>query len=131
VFSLSDKPITPETPRNPAAGAFVTFEGRVRNENEGRPVQSLVYEAYADMAVREGNRVLEEARQKFGVLDIRCVHRVGHLQVGDLAVWIGVAAAHRDAAFQACRYVIDGVKRRVPIWKKEFYGPSDGRWIGS
>ena len=131
MFSLSDKPITPETQRNPAAGAFVTFEGRVRNENEGRPVQSLVYEAYADMAIREGNRVLEEARQKFGVLDIRCVHRVGHLQVGDLAVWIGVTAAHRDAAFQACRYVIDGVKRRVPIWKKEFCGPSDERWIGS
>ena len=131
MFSLSDKPIAPDMPRNPAVGAFVTFEGRVRSENEGRPVQSLVYEAYADMAIREGNRVLEEARQKFGVLDICCIHRVGHLLVGDLAVWIGVTAAHRDAAFKACRYVIDGVKRRVPIWKKEFCGTSDGRWIGS
>jgi molybdopterin synthase catalytic subunit len=131
MFELSEDAIVPELPGNPAAGACVTFEGRVRNENEGRPVQSLVYEAYADMAVREGQRVVDEAMRMFGVLDVRCIHRIGHLNVGDLAVWIAVTAGHRDEAFKACRYVIDEIKQRVPIWKKEVYGDGDARWIGA
>ncbi|MBM3890613.1 MAG: molybdenum cofactor biosynthesis protein MoaE [Verrucomicrobia bacterium] len=133
MFSLSDQPIVADALRealyNPAAGALVVFEGRVRNENEGKPVRSLEYEAYADMATREGNQLLDEARQRFGALDIRCVHRVGRLQVGELAVWVGVSAAHRDAAFRACRYVIDELKRRLPIWKKEFYADGNAHWI--
>ena len=103
------------------AGACVTFEGWVRDHNEGRPVQALDYEAYPELAEKEGGRILAEAREKFAVQVVVCVHRVGALRIGDLAVWVGVSAAHRGAAFDACRYVIDEVKARVPVWKKEHY----------
>ncbi len=99
------------------AGACVTFEGWVRNRNEGQPVLSLEYEAYAPLAEKEGLRIIAEAREKFGVLSAVCVHRVGRLQLGEMAVWVGVTAEHRGAAFEACRYIIDEAKARVPIWK--------------
>jgi molybdopterin synthase catalytic subunit len=111
------------------AGACVTFEGRVRNHNEGRAVQALEYEAYVELGVAEGERILAEARARFEVLGIVAVHRTGALALGDLAVWVGVAAAHRGAAFDACRYVIDEVKARVPIWKKEHYVEGESAWI--
>ncbi len=111
------------------AGAGVTFEGRVRNHNEGRAVQALDYEAYVELGVAEGERILAEARARFEVLGIVAVHRTGALALGDLAVWVGVAAAHRGAAFEACRYVIDEVKARVPIWKKEHYVEGASAWI--
>jgi molybdopterin synthase catalytic subunit len=111
------------------AGACVTFEGWVRNHNEGHPVQSLEYESFAALAEKEGARILAEAREKFPVTHALCVHRVGHLQIGDLAVWAGVSAAHRDAAFAACRYLIDETKARVPIWKKEHYTTGATAWI--
>jgi len=111
------------------AGACVTFEGWVRDHNDGRAVQRLEYEAFGELAEREGERMLAEARQKFGVLAVTCVHRVGVLEVGQLAVWVGVIAAHRGAAFDACRYVIDEVKARVPIWKKEHYHDGSTEWI--
>ncbi len=110
-------------------GACVTFEGRVRRQNEGRSVLSLDYEAFKPLAEKEGQRILEEARQKFGVLDAVCVHRTGSLKLGDLAVWIAITAEHRGAAFDACRYVIDEAKARVPIWKKEHYGDGSTEWI--
>lgn len=111
------------------AGACVTFEGWVRNRNEGQPVRSLEYEAYAPLAEKEGARILAEAREKFSLLNAVCVHRVGHLQLGELAVWVGVTAEHRGAAFDACRYVIDEAKARVPIWKKEHYASGATAWI--
>ncbi|MCC6416177.1 MAG: molybdenum cofactor biosynthesis protein MoaE [Opitutaceae bacterium] len=111
------------------AGACVTFEGWVRNHNEGQPVEALDYEAYAELAEAEGARILAEARDKFAVLTVVCRHRVGALRVGDLAVWVGVGAAHRDAAFGACRYIIDEVKARVPVWKKEHYIDGASAWI--
>ena len=101
---------------DPRAGACVTFEGWVRNHNEGKPVQALDYEAYAELAEVEGNRILIEAREKFAVQTVSAVNRVGALQIGDLAVWVGVGSAHRGEAFEACRYIIDEVKARVPIW---------------
>ncbi|WP_455381870.1 molybdenum cofactor biosynthesis protein MoaE [Salinispira pacifica] len=106
---------------DPAAGGLVTFEGRVRNHNEGRPVESLEYEAYERMALREGRAVMESALERFPVIAAACVHRTGHLSIGDVAVWVGVIAAHRGEAFEACRYIIDEVKSRVPIWKKEHF----------
>lgn len=114
-----------------AAGGLVSFEGRVRNINEGRPVQSLEYEAYDSLAVKEGERILAEARERFQVLGLACVHRVGHLQLGDVAIRVEAASGHRREAFEACEWVVDEVKRRVPIWKKEHYldGPSD--WINA
>ena len=111
------------------AGACVTFEGWVRNRNEGQPVLSLEYEAYALLAETEGERILAEARSQFALMGVSCVHRVGHLQLGELAVWVGVTAEHRGAAFEACRYVIDEAKARLPIWKKEHYASGATAWI--
>jgi molybdopterin synthase catalytic subunit len=111
------------------AGACVTFEGWVRNRNDGQPVLSLEYEAYASLAEKEGARILAEAREKFSILGAHGVHRVGHLRLGDLAVWVGVTAEHRGAAFDACRYIIDETKARVPIWKKEHYASGATEWI--
>lgn len=132
-MEMTDRPIEPERLRNaldnPAAGAFASFEGWIRNHNEGHAVARLEYEAYAPLAVSEGERVLQEALDRFDILDARCVHRHGMLEIGDCAVWVGVAAAHRDAAFHACRYIIDEVKIRLPIWKKEHYPNGDSGWV--
>ena len=111
------------------AGACVTFEGWVRNRNDGQPVVSLEYEAYAPLAEKEGARILAEARDKFAWLGAACVHRTGHLPLGELAVWVGVTAEHRGAAFDACRYVIDEAKARLPVWKKEHYAGGATAWI--
>lgn len=114
---------------DPRAGACVTFEGWVRNRNEGQPVLSLEYEAYPLLAETEGDRILAEARERFALTGAAGVHRVGHLQLGDLAVWVGVTAEHRGAAFDACRYIIDEAKSRLPIWKKEHYASGTTAWI--
>jgi molybdopterin synthase catalytic subunit len=114
-----------------AAGALVTFEGRVRAASGGRTVTGLEYEAYESLGCREGQRVADEAAKTFDVLDVACVHRTGALRPGEIAVWIGVTAAHRDAAFRACRAVIDEVKRRVPIWKKEHFADGTSEWSGT
>jgi len=115
--------------QHPGSGGFCTFEGWVRDSNEGRDVDGLEYEAYADLARAEGDLIIEEAIARYGVTDARCVHRTGSLRVGDLAVWVGVAAAHRDEAFRACRYIIDEIKHRLPIWKKEHYLDGDTAWV--
>jgi molybdopterin synthase catalytic subunit len=132
-FSLSDAPFEIEPLRirllDQRAGAYVGFEGWVRNVNEGRPVLALTYEAYAALAESEGERILDEARTRFAILDAACVHRIGQLALGDLAVWVGVSAGHRDAAFAACRWIIDEVKSRVPIWKREHYADGDAGWL--
>lgn len=90
---------------------------------------SLEYEAYRPLAEKEGERILEEARTKFTLLGAACVHRVGHLRLGEAAVWVGVTAEHRGAAFEACRYIIDEAKARLPIWKKEHYADGVTAWI--
>ena len=133
-FGLSDAAIDPNVLResfgDPASGAYTSFEGRVRDHNGGRRVLRLEYQAYAALAVAEGERIVEEARARFAVARLACVHRVGELAIGDIAVWVGAGAAHRDAAFAACRYVIDEVKARVPIWKKEHYDDGSSGWVG-
>jgi len=110
-------------------GALVTFEGWVRNHNDGRDVVRLEYEGYETLAVKEGERIVAEALGKFDITHARCVHRLGALALGDLAVWVGVSAHHRREAFAACQYIIDEVKGRVPIWKKELYPGGDSGWI--
>ena len=115
--------------RDEHAGAYASFEGWVRDHNEGRAVQGLHYEAYVALAEKEGERIVEEARERFAIVDARCVHRIGELNVGELAVWVGVSAAHRGAAFDACRHIIDEVKSRVPIWKQERYREGDAGWL--
>jgi adenylyltransferase/sulfurtransferase len=113
----------------PGCGGFASFEGWVRDHHEGRAVLCLEYLAYPALAVSEGERVVAEALARFPVAAALCHHRTDNLAVGDLAVWVGVAAAHRDEAFAACRYIIDELKHRVPIWKKEHTADGDGTWV--
>lgn len=112
-----------------AAGGYVGFEGWIRNHNEGEDVSRLEYEVYEPLAIKEGEKVIEEAMEKFPILHAACVHRSGMLEIGECAVWVGVSAAHRDEAFRACRYIIDQVKVRLPIWKKEYYANGDSGWV--
>jgi len=133
MFALSDAPIdAPALSRalaSVSAGACVTFEGWVRNTNAGRAVHRLDYQAYSTLATKEGEKILAESMMRFQVLGVRCVHRIGSLAIGDLAVWVGVSAAHRDASFAACRFIIDEVKLRVPIWKNEHYADGESGWL--
>ena len=115
--------------RAPGHGGYASFEGWVRDHNEGQRVAHLEYEAFEALGIKEGERVIDEARAQFGVELARCVHRVGDLAIGDVAVWVGVSAPHRDEAFRACRYIIDEVKHRLPIWKKEHYESGDSGWV--
>jgi sulfur-carrier protein adenylyltransferase/sulfurtransferase len=117
------------TVRNVEAGGFVAFEGWVRNHNEGKTVERLEYEAYEAVCLTEGNAIIADAIKRFGLLEARCVHRVGALDLEDMAVWVGVSAAHRGEAFDACRFIIDSVKHRLPIWKKEHYTDGDSGWV--
>lgn len=114
---------------DPACGAFASFEGWVRNHNEGQAVRRLEYEAYAPLAISEGEQVIAEAMQRFEIRHAVCSHRVGVLAVGDLAVWVGVSAEHRGDAFKACRYIIDEIKQRLPVWKKEHYSSGAAQWV--
>ncbi|MEO8460352.1 MAG: molybdenum cofactor biosynthesis protein MoaE [Dokdonella sp.] len=132
-FRLSDIAIDGAAERRAlaadAAGACVVFEGWVRDHNDGRSVQRLDYQAYAELANNEGERIIAEAISKFEVTDARCIHRIGNLVIGDIAIWVGVAAAHRGSAFDACRWIVDEVKLRVPIWKNEHYADGDSGWL--
>jgi adenylyltransferase/sulfurtransferase len=132
-FSFSSSALRPESCRealcDPSAGGYASFEGWVRDHNDGRRVRRLEYEAFEALANKEGSRIVREAIEKFGVSRAACVHRVGDLAVGELAVWVGVSAAHRQEAFAACRYIIDEVKHCVPIWKKEHYEDGDSGWV--
>ncbi len=133
MFELTNSDIDTEALRaghaHDASGGFVCFEGWVRDHNEGRSVSGLHYEAYEALAIREGNTIIAEALQLFDVRTARCQHRIGPLAIGGIAVWVGAGGDHRDAAFKACRYIIDEVKARVPIWKKELYIDGDTEWI--
>jgi molybdopterin synthase catalytic subunit len=111
------------------AGALVTFEGWVRNHNEGQCVEALEYECYERMAQKEAEKIILSVMKHFDILNFKAVHRVGRLLVGDLAVWIGVTSKHRHQAFQACEYLIDEIKTCLPIWKKEFYSNGNSGWV--
>ena len=132
-FSFSSTPIDTASGRaalaDPACGGYVTFEGWVRDHNEGRAVQRLEYEAFAALAEAEGERIVTEAIARFSVQHAACIHRVGDLGLGEMAVWVGVSSRHRAEAFAACRYIIDEVKHRVPIWKKEHYADGATEWV--
>jgi molybdopterin/thiamine biosynthesis adenylyltransferase/molybdopterin synthase catalytic subunit/rhodanese-related sulfurtransferase len=114
---------------DPTAGGYASFEGWVRNHNEGLAVRHLEYEAFEPLAIKEGERIVAEAITRFGIEHAACVHRIGDLAIGEMAVWVGVSARHRAEAFAACRYIIDEVKHRVPIWKKEHYENGDSGWV--
>lgn len=116
--------------RSPAAGAVVVFTGTARESTRGKRVLRLFYEAYAAMAEKRLREIAEEARVAHGALAVSLRHRVGDCPVGEAAVVIAAAAPHRAQAFDACRAVIEEIKRSAPLWKKEFY--EDGSvWVGS
>ena len=133
MFSLSSKPLDgidlAAELKNTAAGALVVFEGAVRTQNNGRDVIKLEYEAEEAIAKNEFGKIIKEAREQFDFIDAKCVHRVGVLEPGQVAVWVGVVSVHRSAAFAVCKYLIDELKKRLPIWKKEFYREGDSGWI--
>lgn len=132
-FEFSESPLHIERLRaqlaDPTCGGYCAFEGWVRDHNEGHRVIRLEYEAFVDLGIKEGERIVQEALQRYGVTKALCVHRIGSLAIGDIAVWVGVSSGHRDEAFKACRYIIDAVKHRVPIWKKEHYVDGDSGWV--
>lgn len=131
-FRIDIHPIDPsplrESLQSDDCGGFVFFEGRVRNHHGGQAVLGLHYEAYRTLAEKEGIRLVEEISKKHGVR-AAAIHATGDLKLGDLAVWVGAAAAHRDQAFTACRELIDAIKARVPVWKRETYADGHGEWI--
>lgn len=133
-FSLSSQPI--DIPSlaslldDPAAGAVVTFDGRVRNHNAGQAVSQLEYQAYPALAVATGKRILEEEAARHGLLAAHAVHRTGPLAIGEAAVWVGVASAHRGPAFDGARAIMERLKYELPVWKKETYADGRSEWVG-
>lgn len=115
---------------SPASGGVDVFIGTVRDTTQGKAVQRLEFEAYEKMALREMRKIAEQACARWPVQSIAMHHRTGVLQIGEVAVIIAVSAAHRDAAFEACRFAIDTLKQTVPIWKKEVF--EDGEvWVAA
>jgi len=132
-FCISAEPISIEecvaAVSHPGAGGIDVFVGTVRNHNAGQSVTVLEYEAYVSMAEKEMERIGAEIAAKIAGVRLAVAHRVGRLEVGDVAVVCAASAPHRDEAFRACRMLIDEIKARVPIWKRE-HGPGGAEWIG-
>ena len=115
--------------RDPGAGALCVFLGMVRNQSDGRAVATLEYEAYPSMALAEAERIANELAEEMPSVRLAVLHRIGALAVGEVAVVCAASAPHRSEAFRACRALIDRIKARVPIWKRE-YGPDGAYWVG-
>jgi molybdopterin synthase catalytic subunit len=113
---------------SPEDGALCVFTGVVRNHHEGRAVRYLEYEGYEEMMVTIFEEIAEEAKLRFGVTAVRIVHRLGRLEVGETSVAVAVSSPHRGEAFEACRFAIDTLKHKAPIWKKEFYADGSS-WL--
>ena len=132
-FSISSTPIDADATKKVVAdnscGALVVFEGWIRDHNEGQAVERLEYEVYRPVAEKEGARIIEEAIARFGIEHAVCIHREGLLELGEIAVIVCVSSAHRGEAFDACRYIIDETKSRLPIWKKEHYVSGTSEWV--
>ena len=132
-FQISEIAIEPDKLRlelpSKIAGAYTSFEGWVRNHNEGASVQALEYSAYKVLAEKEGDRIIAEALDRFEIAGAAAIHRIGLLDIGDVAVWVGTSSAHRGPAFDGCRYIIDEIKNRVPIWKRESYEHGPDQWV--
>lgn len=132
-FEISNQMIDLEAFRrrllNRSCGAYVQFDGWVRDHNEGQQVLRLEYEVYEPLALKEGSEIIAEAKQRFGVSNACAIHRSGLLELSDVAVVVGVSSPHRGEAFDACRYIIDQAKIRLPIWKKEYYANGNEEWV--
>lgn len=132
-FSVSKEAIDVAAAKKSVAdnscGALVVFEGWIRDYNEGQEVKRLEYEVYRPVAEKEGARIIDEAVERFGVSHAICIHREGLLELGEIAVIVCVSSPHRGEAFDACRYIIDETKTRLPIWKKEHYVSGISEWV--
>jgi len=130
---LTDDPIDPraliQSVLRRSDGAYVLFEGVVRDHHEGKAVESIFYDAYRPMAEKEIERIVHEVEQRYPDTALAVMHRLGHLVVGDSSIAIVAASPHRAEAFEACRMMIDRIKETVPIWKKE-RGPGGEEWVG-
>jgi molybdopterin synthase catalytic subunit len=131
IIRITDEPINlqelVEHVTNERNGGIVTFTGLVRRFNEGHEVHWLEYEAYKEAAEEKMAEIAAELDQKWGVKDVAMAHRIGHLEIGEIAVAVAVGAAHRAEAFDACEYAIDTLKATVPVWKKESWETQDGQ----
>ncbi|MEO8359688.1 MAG: molybdenum cofactor biosynthesis protein MoaE [Vicinamibacteria bacterium] len=112
----------------PEDGALCVFTGVVRNHNDGKSVLYLEYEGYEEMVVSIFDEIAREAEARFGVTRVRIIHRLGRMEIGDTSVAVAVSSPHRKEAFEACRYAIDTLKHKAPIWKKEFYADGSS-WL--
>lgn len=135
-FALLDKPINDRRLKlallNDQSGALATFEGWVRNHNNARPVTKLTYYGYEKLAINQGEKLITQAKQQFDIINAVAIHRIGDLEIGDMAVWIGVTAHHRYPAFDACRWLLDAIKADIPVWKQEFYADSEeSLWLSN
>jgi molybdopterin synthase catalytic subunit len=130
---LTDDPIDPRAlvarVMRPSDGAYVLFEGVVRNHHEGKSVESIFYDAYRPMAEKEMEIIVRDVESQYPGVALAVVHRLGHLVVGDSSIAIVACSPHRAEAFEACRLMIDRIKQTVPIWKKE-RGPDGEEWVG-
>ena len=114
-----------------SCGAFVCFEGRVRNHNNASNVNRLTYYGYEDLAINQGRVIIEEAKKRFEITHATAIHRIGALEIGDVAVWVGVVSAHRYPAFDACRWILDTIKADIPVWKQEYYQDDSSKWLSN
>jgi len=130
---LTDDPIDPralvERVMRRSDGAYVLFEGVVRNHHEGKAVESIFYDAYRPMAEKEMEKIVRDIESQFPAVAVAVIHRLGRLLVGESSIAIVAASPHRAEAFAACRLMIDRIKETVPIWKKE-RGPDGEEWVG-
>ncbi len=116
--------------RDEAAGGIDVFVGTVRNATKGKKVVGLEFEAYEKMAISELEKIVEDSKKRWSINKVAILHAIGKKQIGDDAVVIAVSSAHRNVAFQACRYIIDTLKKTVPIWKKEIFEDGDV-WVNA
>ena len=130
---ITTKPVFPEAffVRKPdlACGGLSTFFGIVRNHHLGREVKSLYYECYVPMANRRIFEIRSQTKEKYGLTDLHILHRIGHLEVGEIALAVYAAAAHRAEAFDACQETVERIKKEVPVWKKEFFADGTHEWV--
>ncbi len=133
MFILQEKPIDDTQtiiPSSMTNGALVCFEGIVRaDKHEGKTVSSLLYMADAPLCTIEGNKIITECLSKFDVSQVICIQRTGLVPAGEKATWIGVLSPHRADAFDGCRYIIEEIKHRLHIWKKEYFTDGSAQWI--
>lgn len=133
-FSMTDQPVDVGSLMpalvDSAAGAVVTFDGRVRDHNDGKAVGHLEYQAYPALALKSGEKILREEAARHGLLRAVAVHRTGPMRIGEAAVWVGVASAHRAAAFDGARAIMERLKYELPVWKKETYADGTVEWVG-